>query len=701
VAQEAVWLRTVMSPRQIPYNEAVAIRKDGPLDVDALRVAFNALVARHDAWHTTFDVVDGTPVQRVVTPPNYDLPLLDLGDLEPEEAERRAVAAVAETARVPYDLRCGPLVRPRLVRFSPDHHRLYLAMHHIVFDGVSVTRTVLSELVALYDTCRGAPALGEPAAGYADYARWEQDWIARPRVRHRMEHWRGRLQALPPPSLPLDRPRPATARARGGAVGLAIGAQDVARLRAVAQEAGATLFQILAATWAALLARHLPSDDVVFATPADLRRRPEFQGLVGYCLTPLVLRVDTAGEPTLRDLLGRLRDEVLDGLDNLVPFERIVRELRPSSSSANPVFQTLIVLEPATVSHDHDWSLHQIDAPLADAVGAAKLDLELQLDERLDGTLTGRLIYDRDLFDRASAEALSDHWVRLTTAAAAAPERSVVRLPLLSAAEERRQLVEWNATATRRPPHRPDQASRDVARRLLGAPELPPGALGAAALDLAAALAEGLTIGPDDAALVLAHPLSRVPTSAVWMPLLAGARVIVAPPELAGDGRRLSRLMAQDGITLLHAAPSEWARLLQTGLRRPRALKALSGGEPLTADLAERILGRFRGLWHGYGSARTGGYCLLGRVQNPSDVTLGRPLANVRAHVIDAYDQLVPVGVGGDLAIAGDAVAAALRSGVLEPAACIGDLFGGGPALRTGDRVRRRADGRLALMPAA
>jgi hypothetical protein len=154
VAQEALWYRAMLAPTALTYNEAISIRKDGPLDAGALKRSFNAIVSRHAAWHTTFDTVNGELVQVVGRVPAFELRALDLRELGREQAERRAVELVAETARVPYDVRHGSLLRHRLIRFPGDHHRLYLAMHHLIFDGVSLTRVVLPELTALYEAFR-------------------------------------------------------------------------------------------------------------------------------------------------------------------------------------------------------------------------------------------------------------------------------------------------------------------------------------------------------------------------------------------------------------------------------------------------------------------------------------------------------------------------------------------------------------------
>lgn len=432
IAQEGPWYLSLIGAGRTAYNETVSIRKEGPFDARAFRYAFNQIVRRHEAWRTIFEMVDRRPVQIARPAPSFELPLVDLSGGSVAEAERRAVELISSVSSVPYDLRQGPLLRPRLVKFPGDSHRLYLAMHHLVFDGVSLIRIVLPELIALYDAARVGEAspLPEPQAQYADFARWEQKWVTEPRFARRLSYWRRRLELLPATSLPLDHPRPEVPRFRGAALGLSVAPEVVTQLHDVGKSVGATFFQVLAATWSLQLGRCCGERDIVFAAAADARQRPEFESVVGYCLTPLVLRVDLGGDPSFTELIVRVRNELLDGLDHLVPFVRLVRELHRSGYAAgNPVYQTMIVLEPPIVSTDPSWSLIQTESEIADAVGTSKLDLELQLDERPDGVLTGQLIYDRDLFERATAASMLEHWLKLLGAVVDDPAAPISSLP--------------------------------------------------------------------------------------------------------------------------------------------------------------------------------------------------------------------------------------------------------------------------------
>jgi amino acid adenylation domain-containing protein len=424
LAQRQLWYLNRLAPDATAYNECATLRKTGPIDLAALRAAFNEFVRRHEAWRTTFALVDAEPRQVVHEPTVHPLPLLDLSGLPLAAAERTASEVAAADTLRPYDLASGPLLRPRLVRLAPDNHRLYLGLHHIVFDGVSLYRVLLPEIIALYDAySAGRPSpLAPPTAQYPDYAAWEIARSDGPDARRRIEYWRTHLADIPNPALPVEFPRPAVRRFVGGTIPLRVDAPTAELLRAAAQGTGATLFQLLTALYAWWLSRYSGDGEVVFATVADLRRRPELLGMVGYCLAPIVIRADLSQTPDLQHLIARVRAELLDGLDHAVPFQWLVQQLGGSRDPRrNPLFQATFELEPPQLRPDPSWSLHQMDVLASDAVGQSKFDLTIELDERPEGHIDGRLLYDADLFTAASADQMARHWSRLLESVATAP----------------------------------------------------------------------------------------------------------------------------------------------------------------------------------------------------------------------------------------------------------------------------------------
>ena len=251
-SQSQLWYLSQLAPDSRAFNEVIEIRKTGALNVDALRRALSAVVARHEALRTTFDSVDGVPHQIVREPTEIALPVSDLSDVRPQDAVARAVDIVAADSLPAYDLADGPLIRPRLIRITEEDHRLYLGLHHLIWDGTTLKRIVFPELVAFYRRyAMGLPSsLPDPEAQYADYTTWQLEWLRRPEVAARITRWRGRLAGVAPTQLPLDYPRPPRQRFVGGTIPLTIDHTTVEGLRRTAQAAGGTLFRVLAAAYA-------------------------------------------------------------------------------------------------------------------------------------------------------------------------------------------------------------------------------------------------------------------------------------------------------------------------------------------------------------------------------------------------------------------------------------------------------------------
>lgn len=206
-AQEQVWLHAQMAPELPLYNEPVTIHYTGPLDVGVLERSFNEILRRHEAWRTSFRVLDGEPVQEVHENLTVSLPLTDLRNLPPKQRNAAALRIATADARLPMDLAQAPLFRARVVCLDDEEYRLYLALNHIIFDGVALYRVFLPELAALYKAYgagRQSP-LPDLSIQYPDYACWERRTLTREALADDIAYWRARLdRSLPELYLPGD-----------------------------------------------------------------------------------------------------------------------------------------------------------------------------------------------------------------------------------------------------------------------------------------------------------------------------------------------------------------------------------------------------------------------------------------------------------------------------------------------------------------
>ena len=444
--QEQVWLHAQLATNLPLYNEPGTIHYLGSLDVAALEKSFNEILRRHEAWRTCFEAVDGIPVQKVQASLRVSLPVLDLRGLPTELREFEALRIATEDARKPIDLTKAPLFRTTLMRLRDEEYRLYLTLSHIIFDGVAIYRVLLPELSMLYESfAAGRPSpLPELPIQYADYACWQRRNMTEETLANDLDYWKRELAGpLPESYLPVDRHRVGPQTFCGSIYPFKLSSRLNSTLLALSRSQGVTLFQVLLAGFAALLCRYSGEQIIPIGSLTAGRKLHETQGLLGYFVNTVVLRLDLSGDPTFRDLVKRVRNVALGALehDNL-PFEHLVRELRTTrDSSHNPLFQALFSLAPPLPELNPAWQVTQTDVD----TGVSKYDLHLELDERADEILP-RIHYSTDLFDRATIARMANHWMNLLEGAAGNPELRVSQLPLFSEHEKRELLVEWNAT---------------------------------------------------------------------------------------------------------------------------------------------------------------------------------------------------------------------------------------------------------------
>ncbi len=429
-AQERLWFLDRLSPGTAAYNLPAALRLRGALDADALERALGALVRRHEALRTAFREVDGAPVQVVAPFGGFTLPV--------EPCTEAALGArVAEWAAEPFDLAKGPLFRARLLRIADADHALLLCLHHAVGDGES-TKVLLRELSALYAALReGRDAkLPRLPVRYADYARWERRQAAGERLVDDLAYWRERLAGAPALlELPTDHARPAVQSYEGAHERVELRAELPERLRALGRSERATLTMVVLAACQSLLARYAGSDDVVVGTPISGRTRWELEGMVGLFVNTLAVRTDLAGDPTFRELLGRVREAALGAYGHQgVPFERLVEALRPERSLSHaPLVQVLFTLDEAPARCD---GLPGVGAePIAAGLAVAKFDLSLAFTAAEGGGFHLDVVYPTRLFERGTIRRLAAHLRATLEWAASSPDARLSALELAPAGE--------------------------------------------------------------------------------------------------------------------------------------------------------------------------------------------------------------------------------------------------------------------------
>ncbi|HEV2679590.1 MAG TPA: amino acid adenylation domain-containing protein, partial [Rhodanobacter sp.] len=455
-AQRRLWFLQQLEGPNANYNIPLTLRLTGALDIDALRQALNDVLQRHESLRTIFPAGD-TPVQHILAQAEVPLALIDTDELSlPAQLD----AVIAHKFDLSVDLPMhATMFRLQRVDEQPPVHVLLLLLHHIAGDGASLA-PLARDLSQAYAARLqgGAPDWRPLPVQYADYTLWQQHLLGEETdpnslIASQHGYWRQTLADLPEQiALPTDRPRPPTASYRGKHLRFDIDSRVHRQCLALAKQHDATLFMVLHAALAALLSRLGAGHDIVIGSPIAGRVDAALENLIGLFLNTLVLRVDTAGNPSCGDLLTRARQVDLAAYEHQdLPFEQLVDVLNPvRSMTHHPLFQVMLVLQnmsrAALDLPGLQCSRQVFDMPIA------KFDLCFDLAEQHDehdepAGLVGHLEYACDLFDDATAQVLVQRFIRVLSAMCEDVSQPIGQLPLLDADEQRQVVHDWNATA--------------------------------------------------------------------------------------------------------------------------------------------------------------------------------------------------------------------------------------------------------------
>jgi amino acid adenylation domain-containing protein len=463
-AQERLWFLDQLAGGRCDYQAVRSFELTGPVDADVLESAVRYVAERHDVLRTRVVLRDGEPVPVVDPPETVSLERIDVRGA-PDPVARGALL-LAEHATRACDLAAGPLLRPVLVRIAEQVFRFQYTVHHIAFDGPS--RVIFERELGLVHAALiedREPDLVPVTSRYADHAAHQRAEVARGALAGQERYWVERMRDVtelswPPARTGVAEPRRPVGRA------FTIGAEACARLRELARTERTSLFVVLLAAYQYLLGRMGATDDVPVGIPFAGRADPELENAIGFFTNTVVLRGDLTGAPSMRELLCRTRDDVLDALDHQdIPFERVVDALRVGRDSGrNPLFQHWFGFLDGELAGD-GLCLGAVGCvPVELPPIAVRFDTELEIVVR-DGGLAGTLVHPEELLDARTAERLVDRYRRLLDWVSWRPDTPLSAFRLVDEAEHRELLALGTGPALDPPPRTvgawfADQAAR-------------------------------------------------------------------------------------------------------------------------------------------------------------------------------------------------------------------------------------------------
>ena len=435
-SQQRLWFLDQLDPGNPVYNIPAAMRMSGLLDMQALESCFEAIVARHEILRTRFAVVGTDPVQAIDPHAELVIEKHDFSQLEGSEQTQAVMGYIEEQARRGFRLDTDMLIRVSVLRLANDEHVLMVNMHHIVCDGWSIG-VMVQELGMLYSSKVKAQDGVLPALPiqYGDYAVWQRGWLVGDELERQLNYWENQLRGAPVVlGIPTDRPRPPIKSYRGRHFTFKFSEFVTRKLRVFAQSQGVTLYVLLLTGYQLMLSRYARENDICVGTAVAGRSHAEVEGLIGFFVNALVMRTDVSGDPSVAQLLERVRDVVLGAFAHeAVPAELVVERLGVERNLSHaPLAQVALTLQNAPVGVVEVPGVRF--EPISFETCTAQYDLMVLMEE-VNNELIGTVEYSTDLFDESTVAQMMGHMENLLRGMVIDPERRLSDVSMLGTNE--------------------------------------------------------------------------------------------------------------------------------------------------------------------------------------------------------------------------------------------------------------------------
>jgi amino acid adenylation domain-containing protein len=441
LAQQGLWILEQLQPDNLRHILSASIRIQQSLNTQLLEQSLNRMIERHDALRTTFQVIEGQPLQVIAPTLTISFPMIDLQSFSHSQQQAK-IQRLTREIQQPFDLSQGPLIRARLLQLAEQEYILLLSAHHLICDSRSLT-IFLRELLNMYTALSNdqpAPLL-EPALQYTDFVLHQQTWLEGSDAANQLNYWKQQLADSPASlDLPTDRPHTQSPKLQSSTYDLFLPCTLSRALRTLSQREQVGLDTILIAALQILLYRYSGQQDLLVGTIAEGRTSAESKTAIGLFENIVTLRTKLSDDLTFRELLQRVHKVIEQAMQHQeLPFESLTQALHPSHTPGhNPFAQVMLTLTtPPTLSPA--WTITQMDSGEASSLHDLSIAIENCSDE-----LCARFTYNCDLFDEATIIKMAAHWQAILEAASTYLTTPLASIPLLSEQERNKLLVEWN-----------------------------------------------------------------------------------------------------------------------------------------------------------------------------------------------------------------------------------------------------------------
>ena len=430
-AQQRMYFLQQFDPGSVAYNISHVGRLIGQLELQQLRNVFDQLIERHESLRTRFVLNGEEPMQEVLEQVSFEV------DYEVSSKDE-VTSRVAQLVQ-PFDLSEGPLIRASLIRLGEDEHLLFVDMHHIITDGVSLG-VLIRDFMSLY---QGQP-LPSLELNYKDFVVWQQRSENLARLEAHKTYWlsvfTGELNTL---ELPMDRPRPLQVDESGKSFDFAFDRDQTQALHRLAQQAETTPYVVLLSIFGILLSKLSGQEDFQIGTPVAGREHPDVEHMIGMFVNTVVLRMEPNKTYAYLKYLAEVKTHVLDGFEHQAyPYEDLIDLLEvPRNTSRNPLFDVMFAYE--------DFGYSEVSVPGLSFEPFEGTDRVAQFDLTLTATaseagLQMSFDYASALFDETTIKRFAKYFKKISAAILSNQEILIQDIDLLSSEEYFQLLEDFN-----------------------------------------------------------------------------------------------------------------------------------------------------------------------------------------------------------------------------------------------------------------
>ncbi|UCH96977.1 MAG: AMP-binding protein, partial [Candidatus Aminicenantes bacterium] len=447
-AQKRLYFLQQMDKNSPAYNIPSIMILEGIVDKNKLEQSITKLIRGHESLRTSIELVNEEPVQRIHDHEHvafeieyYNLPT-DYTDYTNDKDDKihHSSFIIHHFIRA-FDLSKAPLLRVGLIEMEKDRHIFLIDMHHIISDGMS-TQVLVQDFSALY----AGKELPEIKLQYKGYAEWQNREKVSKKILEQGEYWKKEYGGeIPVLELPTDYARPAVQGFEGNSINFEINKETAGALKALALEAGATLYIGLLALYTILLSKLSNQEDIVIGTPVAGRRHADLEKIIGMFVNTLALRNYPSGENGFMDFLGEVKEIALKGFENQeYQYEDLVEQIPVNRDTGrNPLFDTMFVLQNTGSQEIKIPGLKLV--PYEFENKTSKFDLTLTAVE-VEEKLVFCFEYSTKLFKRETIEQFIIYFKNIVRSIVENKNRRISNLEILTEEEKKRILFDFNDT---------------------------------------------------------------------------------------------------------------------------------------------------------------------------------------------------------------------------------------------------------------